>query len=274
MTTRILFVVLLYASPAFATDVPPDWVRRRPEGANHDYFPNVGEGASESEAYTAAVLRALAEVGRETAGLQVSAEMLISAQAQISHRDGQSFETESIREHLHSSGSWQIAPGVKIVRVELGRDASSGRYRAYVLVEVPRREPRAVSLPVDALWRSALVPGWGQISKRQEGKGYAILATEAVLLAGTLTTGIMNRKARADANATAIPADRTFYSDRADNLFYASLGIGIAAAAVYVYNLLDAYLAERSDIIYQTAHPTPVMGLSSSQAQPGLRLTF
>jgi hypothetical protein len=269
----ISFATILASCPALGAE--PNWFRRPPEGAQHDYFAGVGNHAEENKAYTIAVLEALAEAGRlRSRTISLKEELLISAESQIRNGNRQTTEAESISQHLATTGSWQIVPGVRIVRAQLERDTIDGRYRAYVMLEIPRREPRAVAKPVDALWRSAVIPGWGQIWKKQDGKGYAILATEVALLAGAISTGIMSGKARGDADATAVAADRTYYNDRADTLFYVSLGTGIAAAAVYIYNLLDAHLAERTDVIYQTAILTSKASVSPTGGQVRLLLTF
>lgn len=271
MTKPLLFLAaFLSSAPALAADEPA-WFSRVPEGENYDYFRGVGDGVSEDKAYVMAVTLALTEIAREAAVLNIQTEVIAQAKEQMSDNAAERSNTESIDQRVRTQSTWQIAPGVRVVRTRLDRDG--GRFRAYVLLEVPRREPRAEPKRSSALLWS-LIPGGGQIWKHQYTKGCTILATEVVLVGGAITTGIMGQKARQDANGTSVPADRSFYSDRADTLYYVGLGLGITAFAVYVYNLVDAYVTERDDVIYKTARLSPTIGFAPNGAQALMRVTF
>lgn len=94
----------------------------------------------------------------------------------------------------------------------------------------------------DALWRSALVPGFGQIYKGHKVKGIGIMSGEALLIGGI----IFCESRRSDfvrKSKETLKIDKVNnYLDNADNYAtYRDICIG-AAAALYAYNLIDAFV--------------------------------
>lgn len=87
----------------------------------------------------------------------------------------------------------------------------------------------------------ALVPGWGQIYKGSMGKGIAIIATEAVAIGGIIYTE--NMRATYASKMRSQPRFAKQYKSKADNFEIARNCCIGAAAAMYVYNLIDAIVA-------------------------------
>lgn len=50
--------------------------------------------------------------------------------------------------------------------------------------------------------------------------------------------------------------------------------LGLTTAAVYAYDILDAYLAPRDDVIYQTARLSPAVHISSTAKLAALRWSY
>ncbi|MFV0419389.1 MAG: DUF5683 domain-containing protein [Dysgonomonas sp.] len=96
----------------------------------------------------------------------------------------------------------------------------------------------------DALWRSALVPGFGQIYKGHKAKGISIMGGEALLIGGIIfcesRRSDFQRKSKETLNIDKVRN----HLDNADNYAtYRNICIG-AAAALYVYNLIDAVVTD------------------------------
>lgn len=93
------------------------------------------------------------------------------------------------------------------------------------------------------MWRSVLVPGWGQLYKGSKAKGSCILGGEVLLIGGIIVSENLRsdyiRKARQTLNI----GFRRTYVTRADqwenvrNVFIAG------GVALYVYNVIDAIVA-------------------------------
>lgn len=91
------------------------------------------------------------------------------------------------------------------------------------------------------LWRSLIIPGWGQMYKGSTAKGLSILGGEAVLAAGIIVSE--NLRSSYIKKMIEQPQHQQTYNNRADNWCnIRNVCIG-AAAALYVYNLVDALVA-------------------------------
>ena len=91
------------------------------------------------------------------------------------------------------------------------------------------------------LWRSLIIPGWGQMYKGSTAKGLGILGGEAVLAAGIIVSE--NLRSSYIKKMIEQPQHQQTYNNRADNWCnIRNVCIG-AAAALYVYNLVDALVA-------------------------------
>ena len=90
-------------------------------------------------------------------------------------------------------------------------------------------------------WRSAILPGWGQMYKGSTGKGIAILGAEVVAVGGIVAFESMRAS-----YVTKIHTQPQFaqqYASKASNCKNIRNGFIAGAAAVYVYNLIDAIAA-------------------------------
>ncbi len=92
---------------------------------------------------------------------------------------------------------------------------------------------------VGEIGRSVILPGWGQIQKSQQRKGFIILSAQAVSIGGTILFSIL--KSSADENmiyARTAGVRRAYQQDSQTfrNLMFGSL---ITATAIYIYNLVD-----------------------------------
>jgi hypothetical protein len=96
---------------------------------------------------------------------------------------------------------------------------------------------------IRGLWRSVIVPGWGQMHKGSTAKGVVILVGEAALIGGIVYFESMRadnfRKSQETTNLTIIKE----YRNRADSwALYRNVALG-AAIGLYAYNLVDAIVA-------------------------------
>lgn len=87
----------------------------------------------------------------------------------------------------------------------------------------------------------ALVPGWAQLNKGSTAKGIAILAAEVAAVGGIIFTE--NERASYESKMRSQPNFAMQYKNKADNYETARNCCIGAAAAIYVYNLIDAIVA-------------------------------
>lgn len=125
----------------------------------------------------------------------------------------------------------------------------------------------------DALWRSALVPGYGQIYKGQTVKGVSIMGGEALLIGGVIFCESQRTSFQRKSKETHNIDKVRNYLDNADNYTtYRNICIG-AAAALYVYNIIDAVVSDgRKKTVVKPGHV--YISPSASRDFKGISLTM
>lgn len=90
-------------------------------------------------------------------------------------------------------------------------------------------------------WRSTICPGWGQMYKGSKAKGITILLAEAAAIGGIIFCE--NERASYESKMLSQPQFIKTYKTKVDNFETARNCCIGAAAAIYVYNLIDAVVA-------------------------------
>lgn len=105
-------------------------------------------------------------------------------------------------------------------------------------------------------WRSAIVPGWGQLYKGSSLKGGLIMGGTVALIGGIIYTETMRQDYMNKIKKTHNTENIRAYKSRADN-FATGRNILIGGlAALYVYNIVDAIVAPgaRRILVKKTAN--------------------
>lgn len=99
------------------------------------------------------------------------------------------------------------------------------------------------SYGMQGVWRSAILPGWGQIYKGSTVKG-GLMFSGTVAFAGVAVFANYKNSNYLRNMAESYSSDnKRYYADKADSMAnLRNISIG-AAAAVYIYSLIDAAVA-------------------------------
>lgn len=131
------------------------------------------------------------------------------------------------------------------------RQLANGNYQAYYLYQVAAPGSNAdfdetsitTKYGARGLWRSAIVPGWGQFHKGSYLKGGLILGGTAVLIGGIVAAETISTDYARRIGETHNADYKRLYAKRVDQFSTArNICIG-ALGALYVYNLIDAIAA-------------------------------
>ncbi len=119
-------------------------------------------------------------------------------------------------------------------------------YTVYWLVQTaknPTYQYESVSMTTEyAVGARAFVPGMAQIYKGSRVKGYSIIAGQALSIASIILCE--NQRAANIKKMKEQPKYAQYYSDKASNWEMGrNISIGVAAG-VYIYNIIDAYVAK------------------------------
>ncbi len=109
--------------------------------------------------------------------------------------------------------------------------------------------PTKLNTGINALWRSILVPGWGQLYKDESLKGILFMAGSIGGLAGGLIFKQLSIDATNKALSARTQAVRDFYNNDSKNYDTYSTISFIASASIYIWNLIDA-VAVKQDNLY------------------------
>ncbi|MBM4166981.1 MAG: hypothetical protein FJ218_08725 [Ignavibacteria bacterium] len=120
-------------------------------------------------------------------------------------------------------------------------ERNTTQHTFWSLVKLPKKNniesPPTKFSPV---WRSMLIPGWGQYYKRETTKGYLFLGAEVLLVPSGIIFNNLGVDAETNKFSSQTKTLRDYYDDQSKLYYNVSLGCFIAAGAVYVYNIVDA----------------------------------
>jgi hypothetical protein len=200
---------LIFSQQSIQKEFPP-WISSPPKGYINFYF----VGFSESSILEEAKLRA-EENGKAKIRAQKSGNVVV--------------EQRIVEQYVEETQS-----------------GKNPLYRVWVLINCPKPSDHQTSPPTkfDPVWRSAIVPGWGQYYKGETTKGIFIIGGEALLIPAGIILGNLKNNSEADALNSRTQSLRDYYNDQANTYNNISLACFIAAAAVYVYSIVDAVTTE------------------------------
>mgnify|MGYP007101880848 CR=1 FL=1 len=243
----VLFVLFLFPNVAFSAERnggKPRWLSTLPIASNNTFEYRVvtidAGNISEARGLVPQELTHYLETSKKVQITSVSKEAFNSSNGSVSEET--SFNMMAVVEGT------PINIVAKIVDEYFESNGKSNTY--YFLCAVGNPKASAVNFDkvqitdkygAQGLWRSAIVPGWGQMYKGSSGKGFAILGAEVVAVGGIVAFESMR-----SSYVTKIHKQPQFaqqYASKASNCQNIRNGFIAGAAAIYVYNLIDAIAA-------------------------------
>lgn len=276
----ILLILSIIASiNVIAQDVPL-WLKGElPPQGNDTYYFSVthGSGVSALDAQKDADLSLIVEL-MNSAGIKVTG----TRKAQMSYY----LDSEKIIESQSYDSDYKIdldSVRISFKAVDRYITKDKGVYNAAVLYEVARNPDKVQYDPVEytrhyglrPLWRSAIIPGWGQMYKKQYIKGSVMLAMEAAAIsiacvADNQRSSYMS-KIRTETDMNAI----RFYQNKANHWKNMRNAFFIGAGAIYVYNIVDAIASKGRPIYKKPSRTNFVIGpVVTADKEYGLVMTI
>lgn len=241
MSRVLLLTVCLLGLCWQASAQRPPWLRgEMPVRTNDTYYFRVvsGEGRTPSEARHAAMLELVGDLARAQ-GVTVRGSDLSRMVAE--ERDG------TYSERTETRMTYRFERGAFRTRFEVEDEHHEGQ-TCWLLVEVAVDPERVTFDPVElttdykgsALWRSLIIPGWGQMHKRNTGRGMAILTLTAAGATGIVVCHNQSNTYYNKALSARNSDTRESYEDKSSTYRNARNACIAATAVVYVWNVVDA----------------------------------
>lgn len=241
----LLMICLIGLSGQAFADRRPPWLRGIfPKQSNQTYYFKTmqGYGANSFEARQNAIAGLIGDVARSQ-GVTVQGTDIMKTLSQ--NRNGRIYEHSSLQSTYRLNFD-TFDTAFEIV------DEYEDRKGYYLFFEVAHNPERVafdkIELTADykgaALWRSMIIPGWGQMYKRSTGKGLTILALEAVSAVGIV---VCHNQSNSYYNKALVERNmnlREAYQDKSTTYRHVRNGCIAAAGAIYIWNIVDALTAK------------------------------
>ena len=253
MKWNILWIAALLSISVESHAGRPDWTREPPEGVCFEYFVGMG-GSRESEwkARRGAIKGALGEIA-------MSERVQIRAEALDIMREENGEVYEKFVSEIAAEGRSSLIQGLRVKEVYW--EPMGEGYKYWALVRVPKvvgweecKERRSsVHRSIQSreklasVWRSALVPGWGQFYRERRTRGWFFLTSESTLVTTALFTGWLSYNEDQKASRSRSPSDRRHHRDLSDLSLKISAATWIAAIGLHIYNIFDVLAAPEAD---------------------------
>jgi hypothetical protein len=275
-TGLLLLMQALGASFVLAQSGRLPWVDGElpPPSPSFEYVVERGEGTSLSAAREDAFNALLLDLGNQ-AGVRVTSRTLSEIKRELNSRQ----HSQDYNETERSTTTYRIErEGFRAFFVKAGeyyeriRTPYGDIYRLWALYEVSGKKSFKPYIPEytaryggDAFWRSALLPGWGQIYKGSTAKGIAVIGGEVVLIGGLVATENLRASYMQKINATHDADHIRTYARKADAMKNTRNLCIAGAAALYIYNIIDAIAAPGSKHLISGKQPFALYPVANEQ---------
>ncbi|TSA26327.1 MAG: hypothetical protein D4R68_07580 [Ignavibacteriales bacterium] len=246
---RKIYFLFLFCLSSIVIYSQPEWVSKTPSGYLNDYF--VGKGTSntsKTEAARMAFEDAVISIMRNnTIVVDYSMNNKIYS-TQTSVDDNTRMEVvRKAAEELKIDGNSKTMKGLK--EVETYYESNSNSYVAWVLVNLPKKLPISPPSSFSPVWRSLLLPGWGQLYKEETFKGLSFMVLSLGGIAGGFVFNQLSQDATNKANSSRTQVSRDFYNQQTKDYDTYSKISFITAGIIYLWSLIDA-IAVRQDNLF------------------------
>ncbi len=266
LTFLYLVILILLATSAnaqsFKSDrLKPQWLHKPPVplGGTIEYVIDVAIGNSLDEARIASLNGMIASTGLQK-GVLVRSDYKTESVDRKIWKDGKltDYISDSFMVNSAISGKdvslyikdvdeyWIYTKEGKIQLSKLYAKSISEKFSGFEELEL------TTNYGAKGLWRSAIVPGWGQFYKGDNLKGTLLLGGTAVCAVGIIITDAQRSDYTKRIKQTHDVNQIKAYQTKRDNSETArNVCIG-AAGALYIYNLIDALAAPGAKRIVQS----------------------
>ena len=227
----------------------PEWIRtlHPPESDFYYYFIGVGTAASIDSAKIMATRKVILDYA-ESQGMQyiVGSKSELREQEILKGHERREFSNFQFQAAIEGQKKTITIPCMSIVDFYLDHEINNNAYqnKYCILVRIPKSDQASCKAAFyknkgTPVILSVFVPGMGQLYKQQKLKGWLIFSGEIASVAMIFIGQYGYVKNYDDANGITNPAIRQTYIDRGNTWAAVSLGSGIAAALIYIYNIVD-----------------------------------
>jgi len=272
----VFWGVLLIPDISYAQNTDrPDWINIQltSESGLFQYYRGESTGSDEAEVFRSALITAF-ERASSLRGGEISTKL-----KEVISNSG----LEGMRStELVAVPFWYKNASIVEHHTEIEIVDNHQEYTTFILLRIPSDvdspiSPRNPTYGFGPVWRSALLPGWGQRYKGETRKGIYILSS--TLTAGAVTFisfYFSDSYARKAENERDID-NRRFYNDWSTRSHTMGIISGLIAGGLYGYNIFDALTnpgVKKYAHVAPNRNPNLLAYCDGSSARIGIKFSF
>ncbi len=228
---------------------PPEWMNSPPMAGADCYWIGQGTGTTSESASNAAWAHVLGQ-------LAISRSTRITSEITGIESEKDEKTSSFVESKVHADGFF-YNNGQRLFKVMDARQISPGcidnLYHHYLLLCVPQDGCScSMSIPSNtgAMFRSCLLPGWGQIYKGKGVRGIFFAVSTVALVASSIVFNSSSSQSAESARYARTISARNDYLANRDNYWSISLGCAAGAIGLYLWNIYDSKNC-RVEVIYK-----------------------
>jgi len=245
-----------------SADTKPPWVTEAPNGKVFRYYSGMGSSNTSlqqaQENAVGNILQQLVEEGTFNVSIESTTEV---SETMHTSSSGTDFEISDdfIREVIRTGTSKAIQGLQKEEEYWQSVNVSQSiEHQYWVLFKIPKPgvDPNIFlkqGYGFAPVWRSTLLPGWGQRYKGEKRKGSRFLKAAASAGAATFLSFYMSDSYSQKAENERDIDNRNFYNDWSNRSYTIGIISGLITGGLYGYNIFDAMTASGQKRYAQTA---------------------
>ena len=224
----------------------PSWISELPHGKYFNYYSDVGSSPNSLDgAKEQAIANVLSEIIME-------GKITVDSRIHTFHEQSNKGIINQVSREILQTGEATLIEGLRKEEEywQTTKSKTGVLYHYWILMKIQKPEFVGFDLSVKQgygftpVWRSVLIPGWGQFHKGEYKKGWKLLASETVLVSSSLVSYYLsnhyNRKAENERDAE----NRIFYNDWSNRSYTVGTISGIFAGVIHLYNIFDSITAK------------------------------
>ncbi|MDE6257446.1 MAG: hypothetical protein K2M53_03575 [Muribaculaceae bacterium] len=241
----------MVAQTTKSENLKPQWLHKLPQTSNSTfvYETDFSVGKSLNEARSRSLNGLITSSGLEN-GVIVVSDYQSNTENSIRFSNGklEEYQEDSFSANNHLKGN-EVQLHIKNIAEYWTRDENGNYSLTTLYAKAIGNKPSfdevelTTKYGVTGLWRSLIIPGWGQFYKGSNLKGGLILGGTVAFIGGIIYTETMRKDYMNKISKTHNADNIRSYKTRADN-FAVGRNICIGGlAALYAYNIVDAIVA-------------------------------
>lgn len=270
----------IYSQPLIdkSASAQPSWLTEIPKGKYYYYFSGAASSNNSlDEAKEKAIISVLSEI-------VMSREVTIESKITLFDQETNDELISRVTNEIKLSGKSSSISGLK-KEEEYWESKKSGNvivYSYWILMKIPKEKYIGVDLSdlelknsygITPILKSAIIPGWGQIHKKETKKGIIFLTGFVTTLTSGIITNNISHSFTEDAKNANGAEWINYYNDLSNQYYITSMISFVISGAIYGYNIFDSISSKGAKIYAYNNSNNIWFAINNKSSNIGINIT-